>query len=107
MNKFPYALDKSELSQNQDDVIDMTTSRSDIYPGRMVLPTATSTYDEVNVDEEDSKTGSEGEGEKTDSRMDVEPYSQAEPDKLIAGNVEERSKDEGEQSEPKWFYSCY
>ena len=99
LNKFPYALDKNDLSQNQDEVIDMTTSRSDLYPSRMVLPTATSTYEEVNVDEEeDSKHGSDN--EKTESRMDTETYSQGEPENIVAGNVEERSKENTEQSEP-------
>lgn len=98
MNKYAYSLDKTDISPTQDDVIDMTTTRSELYPGRMMLPTATSTYDDLNVDEEDSKNGCEE--EKTESRMDTEPYMQDKPDEIVAGNVEERSKDE-EQTEPK------
>lgn len=96
MSKFSFSMDKTE---NQDEVIDMTTTRNDLYPCRMVLPTATSTYGEINVDDEASKNGCEE--DKTDGRMETEPYMQDKPDKIVAGNVEERSKEAEEQTEPK------
>lgn len=100
MSKYAYSLDKTDLSQSQDEVIDMTTTRSDPFSSRMVLPTATSAYEEVNIDQEDdSKTGCEE--DKTESRMDTEPYMQDKPDKIVAGNVEERSNKEDEQRESK------
>lgn len=99
MSKYAYNLDKSDL-QGQDEVIDMTTSRSEPFLGRMVLPTATSTYEDVNVDVDDnSKTVSEG--DKSESRMETEPFMQDKPDQIVAGTVEDRSKSDDEQIEPK------